>query len=80
MSGILLGLRLPFGVWGDVRRSMHIDLSPRYRNTLSGAWIETGRLLSEAERIEGQKIEQTALTSTTRKRKETGRNNQRICA
>ena len=80
-SGLLHGLRAPFSFWSEVRRSMNVDLTPRYRNTLSEAWLETGRLLREAERIEGLRIEQAAPTiSTSRKSKEGAGSSQRLCA
>lgn len=76
--GLRQGFLAPFGVWREISRSMTIDLTPRYRNTVADAWSHTGMLLRWAEQQEGKRLEQTSDAKTERTGKEGSRGKPRI--
>ncbi len=65
-SGFTAGLRSPFTIWRGIAGTTKIDHEPRHGDTVSRAWARTGILLREAERNEGQRLEQTTAVQTAK--------------
>ncbi len=65
-SGFAAGLRSPFAIWRGFSGSTKANVALRHGDTVARARAQTGRMLREAERYEGQRLEQTKEVHTAK--------------